>query len=78
MLTHGVPAAWVIGLILSHLSVTQQDAESLKVGVASLINQWVKGPSDGGSRQSPCRGAVSKEFTANTVNTDGGFLLEVK
>ncbi|XP_028285668.1 non-muscle caldesmon isoform X3 [Parambassis ranga] len=38
----------------------KQDAESLKVGVASLINQWVKGPSDGGSRQSACRGADVK------------------
>ncbi|XP_028285670.1 non-muscle caldesmon isoform X5 [Parambassis ranga] len=39
---------------------TCKDAESLKVGVASLINQWVKGPSDGGSRQSACRGADVK------------------
>ena len=35
-----------------------QDAEGLKVGVAGLITQWVKGPSDG-SRQSLCRPTVS-------------------
>ncbi|XP_036963542.1 non-muscle caldesmon isoform X2 [Acanthopagrus latus] len=33
---------------------TCKDAEGLKVGVAGLITQWVKGPSDG-SRQSLCR-----------------------
>ncbi|XP_076590018.1 uncharacterized protein lsp1a [Chaetodon auriga] len=31
-----------------------KDTEGLKVGVADLITQWVKGPSDGG-RQSSCR-----------------------
>lgn len=30
-----------------------KDAEGLKVGVASLITQWVKGPTD--SKQSPCK-----------------------
>lgn len=35
-----------------------QDAEGLKVGVAGLITQWVKGPSDG-SRPSLCRPTVS-------------------
>ncbi|XP_044049529.1 non-muscle caldesmon isoform X2 [Siniperca chuatsi] len=34
--------------------VTCKDTEGLKVGVANLITQWVKGPSDG-SRQSLCR-----------------------
>ncbi|XP_070763407.1 non-muscle caldesmon isoform X2 [Enoplosus armatus] len=33
---------------------TCKDAEGLKVGVASLITQWVKGPSDG-SRQLLCK-----------------------
>ncbi|XP_073328966.1 uncharacterized protein lsp1a isoform X1 [Pagrus major] len=33
---------------------TCKDTEGLKVGVAGLITQWVKGPSDG-SRQSLCR-----------------------
>ncbi|XP_041794988.1 non-muscle caldesmon isoform X2 [Chelmon rostratus] len=33
---------------------TSKDAEGLKVGVAGLITQWVKGPSEG-SRQSSCR-----------------------
>ncbi|KAM9352179.1 uncharacterized protein lsp1a [Symphorus nematophorus] len=33
---------------------TCKDTEGLKVGVADLITQWVKGPSDG-SRQSPCK-----------------------
>ncbi|XP_047451419.1 non-muscle caldesmon [Mugil cephalus] len=37
-----------------------KDTEGLKVGVASLITQWVKGPSDGSSRQSPCRPADVK------------------
>ena len=35
-----------------------QDTDGLKVGVASLITQWVKGPCDG-SRQSAGRPAVS-------------------
>ncbi|XP_039988945.1 non-muscle caldesmon isoform X2 [Xiphias gladius] len=35
-------------------AATCKDADGLKVGVASLITQWVKGPSDG-SRQSPCK-----------------------
>ncbi|XP_023284909.1 non-muscle caldesmon-like isoform X1 [Seriola lalandi dorsalis] len=38
---------------------TCKDADGLKVGVASLITQWVKGPSDG-SRQSPCKAADVK------------------
>lgn len=37
-----------------------KDAEGLKVGVANLITQWVKVPSDGNSRQSPCRPADVK------------------
>lgn len=39
--------------------VCQQDAESLKVGVADMITQWVKGNPDGTSRSSPSRPAVS-------------------
>ncbi|XP_058501768.1 non-muscle caldesmon isoform X2 [Solea solea] len=35
---------------------TSKDTDGIKVGVASLITQWVKGPSDGG-RQSPGRPA---------------------
>ncbi|GAA6227692.1 non-muscle caldesmon-like [Lates japonicus] len=38
---------------------TCKDTDGLKVGVANLITQWVKGPSDGGS-QSPCRPADVK------------------
>ncbi|XP_026220698.1 non-muscle caldesmon isoform X3 [Anabas testudineus] len=38
---------------------TCKDTEGLKVGVANLITQWVKGPSDG-SRQSLCRPADVK------------------
>ncbi|XP_038561433.1 non-muscle caldesmon isoform X2 [Micropterus salmoides] len=38
---------------------TCKDTEGLKVGVASLITQWVKGPSDG-SRQSLCKPADVK------------------
>lgn len=36
-----------------------QDAEGLKVGVADLITQWVKGPTDGG-QQPPCKPTVSQ------------------
>ncbi|KAK2880582.1 non-muscle caldesmon isoform X2 [Channa argus] len=36
-----------------------KDTEGLKVGVANLITQWVKGPTDG-SRQLPCRAADVK------------------
>ncbi|XP_042266918.1 non-muscle caldesmon isoform X2 [Thunnus maccoyii] len=36
-----------------------KDTEGLKVGVASLITQWVKGPTDG-SRQSPAKPADVK------------------
>ncbi|XP_063336531.1 non-muscle caldesmon isoform X2 [Pelmatolapia mariae] len=36
---------------------TCKDTEGLKVGVANLINQWVKGPSDGSSRQLSSRPA---------------------
>ncbi|XP_041852734.1 non-muscle caldesmon [Melanotaenia boesemani] len=39
---------------------TCKDTEGLKVGVASLITQWVKGPSDGSSRPSSCRFADVK------------------
>ncbi|XP_016535345.1 non-muscle caldesmon isoform X1 [Poecilia formosa] len=34
---------------------TCRDTGSLKVGVASLITHWVKGPSEPSSKQSPCR-----------------------
>ncbi|XP_027870681.1 non-muscle caldesmon [Xiphophorus couchianus] len=34
---------------------TCKDTGSLKVGVASLITHWVKGPSEPSSKQSPCR-----------------------
>lgn len=40
--------------------VCQQDAESLKVGVADMITQWVKGNPDGTSRSSPSRPADVK------------------
>lgn len=48
--------------VISELSaVPYQDTEGLKVGVASLINQWVRSQSDGSSgRPSACRAAVSK------------------
>ncbi|KAG9334380.1 hypothetical protein JZ751_008129 [Albula glossodonta] len=35
------------------------DAEGLKVGVADLITQWVKGSSDGSNRNSPAKPAYS-------------------
>ncbi|XP_014025398.2 non-muscle caldesmon isoform X1 [Salmo salar] len=38
----------------------KQDAESLKVGVADMITQWVKGNPDGTSRSSPSRPADVK------------------
>nr|XP_020449246.1 caldesmon, smooth muscle-like [Monopterus albus] len=38
---------------------TCKDTEGLKVGVAGLITQWVKGPCDGSSA-SPCRPADVK------------------
>ncbi|KAK5874441.1 hypothetical protein PBY51_019385 [Eleginops maclovinus] len=38
------------------ISVTpSKDADGLKVGVANLINQWVKGSEDGSRCSSPCR-----------------------
>uniref|UniRef100_H2L4N7 Lymphocyte specific protein 1 a n=1 Tax=Oryzias latipes TaxID=8090 RepID=H2L4N7_ORYLA len=37
-----------------------KDAEGLKVGVASLINQWVRGQSDSSGRPSACRAADVK------------------
>lgn len=52
-----------------------QDTDGLKVGVANLITQWVKGPSDGGS-QSPCRPAVSHKHNLNMfINAAFHFLL---
>lgn len=36
------------------------------MGVANLITQWVKGPSDG-SRQSPCKPTVSHKHNGNTL-----------
>lgn len=39
-----------------------QDADGLKVGVADLINQWVKGSEDGSRCSSPFKPAVSPSF----------------
>lgn len=47
-----------LNLIFDFLFFLNQDTEGLKVGVANLITQWVKGPADG-SRHSLCRAAVS-------------------
>lgn len=53
----------IIIIIINHSSSScfsfclHQDTEGLKVGVASLITQWVKGPADGG-RQSAGKPAV--------------------
>lgn len=39
-----------------------QDADGLKVGVADLIHQWVKGGEDGSRSNSPSKAAVSLVF----------------
>ncbi|XP_028423752.1 caldesmon, smooth muscle [Perca flavescens] len=45
------------------ISVTpSKDADGLKVGVADLINQWVKGSEDGSRCSSPSRPADMKPF----------------
>ncbi|KAI1903964.1 hypothetical protein AGOR_G00000820 [Albula goreensis] len=41
-------------------SPSSKDAEGLKVGVADLITQWVKGSSDGSNRNSPAKPADVK------------------
>lgn len=41
-------------------SLFSQDADALKVGVADLINQWVKGSEDGSRCSSPSKPAVSQ------------------
>lgn len=51
--------------------VLLQDADSLKVGVAELINQWVRGSDDGSRCSSPFKPAVSPSSTC-------GFLQCVK
>ncbi|KAM7397290.1 hypothetical protein PAMP_020274 [Pampus punctatissimus] len=48
--------AWIQG---PNKGASCKDTEGLKVGVASLITQWVKGPTDG-SRQSPGKPADVK------------------
>lgn len=54
--THAFFAQVYINVFLS------QDADVLKVGVADLINQWVKGSDEGSRSSSPSKPAVSQTF----------------
>lgn len=49
-------------------SFLSQDADGLKVGVADLINQWVKGSEDGSRCSSPSKPGVCQNFTLNYQN----------
>lgn len=49
-------------------SFLSQDADGLKVGVADLINQWVKGSEDGSRCSSPSKPGVCQDFTLNYQN----------
>lgn len=54
----------------------QQDADGLKVGVADLINQWVRGSEHGSRCSSPFTPAVSPSFNVETCIHHGfSFLL---
>lgn len=50
---------------LKHSSFLCQDADGLKVGVADLINQWVRGSEDGSRCSSPFKPAVCLNLTLN-------------
>lgn len=50
-------------LILSFEKKKKQDADALKVGVADLINQWVRGGEHGSRCSSPFKPAVSPSLT---------------
>lgn len=55
---------WTIYRVMMDVSsFLSQDADGLKVGVAGLINQWVKGSEDGSRCSSPSKPAVSQIFT---------------
>lgn len=59
---HMLMAMWAVTTFFGFLISLNQDAEGLRVGVANLIDQWVKGQSET-SRQSLCRVAVSHKIT---------------
>lgn len=60
------------------LPFDNQDADGLKVGVADLINQWVRGGEHGSQCSSPFKPAVSPSLTlkVQTVLIMGFFFLE--
>lgn len=59
---HMLIVIWAVTTFFGFPIFLNQDAEGLRVGVANLIDQWVKGQSET-SRQSLCRVAVSHETT---------------